>query len=83
MLQRLAGVGRLRHAPPMPARPPHDRRRAEAEGRRGERLAGWWLRLKGGRILDRRVRTPAGEVDIVARKGTLVAFVEVGFNPAS
>ena len=54
-----------------------DRRAAEAAGRRGERIAGWWLRLKGWRILDRRVRTPAGEVDIVARRGSLVAFVEV------
>ncbi|WP_174298572.1 YraN family protein [Sphingomonas bacterium] len=56
---------------------PRDRRVAEGAGRRGERLAGWWLRLKGWHILDRRVRTPAGEVDIVARKGSLVAFVEV------
>ena len=54
-----------------------DRRVAEASGRRGERLAGWWLRLKGWSILDRRVRTPAGEVDIVARRGNLIAFVEV------
>ena len=54
-----------------------DRRVAEEAGRRGERLAGWWLRLKGWRILDRRVRTPAGEVDLVARRGNLVAFVEV------
>lgn len=50
---------------------------AENAGRRGERLAGWWLRLKGWTILDRRVRTPAGEVDLVARRGNLVAFVEV------
>lgn len=35
------------------------------------------MRLKGWRILDRRVRTPAGEVDLVARRGNLVAFVEV------
>lgn len=56
---------------------PRDRRAAEASGRRGERIAGWWLRLKGWRILDRRVRTPAGEVDLVARKGNLIAFVEV------
>ncbi len=62
--------------PPRPRRP-EARREAEAAGRRGERLAGWWLRLKGWRILDRRVRTPAGEVDLVARKGNLVAFVEV------
>jgi putative endonuclease len=54
-----------------------NRQAAEASGRRGERLAGWWLRLKGWRILDRRVRTPAGEVDLVARKGNLVAFIEV------
>lgn len=53
------------------------RQAAEAAGRRGERLAGWWLRLKGWRVLDRRVRTPAGEVDLVARKGDLIAFVEV------
>lgn len=57
--------------------PTRDRRLAEAAGRRGERLAGWWLRLKGWRILDRRVRTPAGEVDIVAKRGALIAFVEV------
>jgi len=54
-----------------------DRRRAETAGRRGERLASWWLRLHGWEILARRVRTPAGEVDLVARKDRLVAFVEV------
>lgn len=54
-----------------------DRRAAEASGRRGERIAGWWLRLKGWRVIDRRVRTPVGEVDLVARRGNLVAFVEV------
>ncbi|MET5012204.1 YraN family protein, partial [Burkholderia pseudomallei] len=58
-------------------RPLRDRRQAEATGRRGERLAAWWLRLKGWTILDRRVRTPAGEVDLIARRGSLVAFVEV------
>ncbi|MBI0476812.1 YraN family protein [Sphingomonas sp. MA1305] len=60
-----------------PRRPTAERRAAEAAGRRGERLAAWWLRLKGWRILDRRVRTPAGEVDLVARRGALIAFVEV------
>ncbi|RDE06689.1 YraN family protein [Sphingomonas aracearum] len=59
---------------PLPAR---DRRMAEAAGRRGERLAAWWLRLKGWTILDRRVRTKDGEVDLVARKDNLVSFVEV------
>ena len=53
--------------------------RAERErlGRRGETLAAWYLRLKGWRILARRVKTPRGEVDLVARRGRTVAFVEV------
>lgn len=54
-----------------------DRAAAEAQGRRAERVAGWWLRLKGWRILARRVRTPAGEVDLIAKRGKLIAFVEV------
>ena len=49
----------------------------EARGRRGEWLAAWYLRLKGWRILASRVKTPRGEVDLVARRGRLVAFVEV------
>lgn len=53
------------------------RRVAEQRGRQGERIAGWWLRLKGWSILARRVRTPAGEVDIIARRGAMVAFIEV------
>jgi len=58
--------------PPTPAR-----LAAEKRGRQGERIAAWWLRLKGWTILARRVRTPAGEVDLIARRGALVAFVEV------
>ncbi|HEY0115720.1 MAG TPA: YraN family protein [Allosphingosinicella sp.] len=54
-----------------------DRRAAETRGRDGEARAAWFLRAKGWRILDQRVRTPAGEVDLVARRGKLVAFVEV------
>lgn len=53
------------------------RQAAEARGRRAERFAATWLRLKGWRILAARVKTPAGEVDLVARRGNLVAFVEV------
>ncbi len=53
------------------------RERAERRGRRGETLAAWYLRLKGWRILARRVKTPRGEVDLVARRGRTTAFVEV------
>ena len=63
---------------PPPARPPApSRRAAEQRGRQGERIAGWWLRLKGWSILARRVRTPVGEIDLIARRGAMVAFVEV------
>jgi putative endonuclease len=53
------------------------RQEAEQRGRRAENLACWLLRLKGWRILARRVRVPGGEVDIVARRGRTLAFVEV------
>ena len=49
----------------------------EARGRRGETLAAWYLRLKGWRILARRVKTPRGEIDLIARRGAVVAFIEV------
>ena len=53
------------------------RQRAERGGRRAEFIASWWLRLHGWRILARRARTPLGEVDLVAKKGRMIAFVEV------
>ncbi|WP_225773486.1 YraN family protein [Inquilinus sp. Marseille-Q2685] len=57
------------------------RRRAEAFGLRAERAAAWLLRAKGWRILARRLKTPLGEIDIVARRGRTVAFVEVKARP--
>ena len=53
------------------------RPQAAKRGRGAETLACWYLRLKGWRILARRARVPGGEVDIVARRGRTVAFVEV------
>jgi putative endonuclease len=50
---------------------------AERWGRRGEGFAAWWLRLRGWRIVDRRVKTPRGEVDLIARRGRTVLFLEV------
>lgn len=54
-----------------------NRRQAERRGRGAETLACWYLRLKGWQILARRARVPGGEVDIVARRGRTLAFVEV------
>jgi putative endonuclease len=53
------------------------RQQAEARGRRGEAIAAWWLRLQGWRIVGERVKTPRGEVDLIARRGKTVAFIEV------
>ena len=54
-----------------------NRQAAEKRGRGAETLACWYLRLHGWRILARRARVPGGEVDIVARRGRTLAFVEV------
>jgi putative endonuclease len=53
------------------------RQRAERGGRRAEAVAALWLQLKGWTILARRARTPVGEIDLVARRGGTLAFVEV------
>ncbi len=54
-----------------------DRRRAEKRGHRAERVASILLLLKGYTILARRARTPSGEIDLVAQRGNIIAFVEV------
>lgn len=54
--------------------PPDPRRRT---ARRGEELAARWLRLKGYAIEARNWRCAAGEIDIVARDGETLVFVEV------
>ena len=53
------------------------RQAAERRGRKGEWFAALWLRLQGWRVVARRVKTPRGEVDLIARRGRTVAFVEV------
>ena len=55
----------------------HDRRRSERQGRAAELMALWALRLKGWRLLARRYRTHAGEVDLIMRRGEVTAFIEV------
>jgi putative endonuclease len=53
------------------------RRSREAWGRLAEALAAWSLRLHGYRVVARRYRTPLGEIDLIARRGRLLIFVEV------
>ncbi|HET9948667.1 MAG TPA: YraN family protein [Longimicrobiales bacterium] len=58
-------------SPHPPQHPPH------ALGRRGEARAAAYLERHGWTILARNYRFGRREVDLVARKGSLVAFVEV------
>ncbi|MEO1113877.1 MAG: YraN family protein [Pseudomonadota bacterium] len=59
-------------------RPPSEtRRKAHALGLSAESRAAWYLRLTGWRILKRRYKTKAGEIDLIAKKRKTVAFVEV------
>lgn len=53
------------------------RRSAEKRGRSAETLAEIALRLTGYAIMARRFRTKAGEIDLIARRGETIAFVEV------
>ena len=53
------------------------RNAADRRGRSAETIAAWWLRLHGYAILARRARVPGGEVDLVARRGRTLVFVEV------
>jgi putative endonuclease len=54
------------------------RRSAESRGRSSETLAALLLQLKLYRILGRRVRTHAGEIDLIARsRSGVLCFIEV------
>lgn len=65
------------------SKPAPERLRAERAGRRAETLAALYLRLKRFSILSRRLKTPVGEIDIVARRGTLLVFAEVKHRKSS
>ena len=54
-----------------------EKRGAEQRGRAAESVAAWLLRFKGYRIIARRAKTPVGEIDLIVRRGNLVAAVEV------
>lgn len=55
-----------------------DRASAELRGHSSESWAALWLRLKGYRILARRLKTRAGEIDLVAAAPFgPVCFIEV------
>ena len=57
-----------------------DRRQAERRGHFAECIAGWWLQLSGYRILARRWRGAAGEIDLIVKRRRQLVFVEVKYR---
>src|SRR5438128_6043589 len=72
----MSRTARRRSAPPRP-----ERRSAERRGRVAELMCRWHLRLRGWRIVARGWRCPSGEIDILARRGRVLAVVEVKQRP--
>ncbi len=56
---------------------PRKTRTGHAKGLDAERMAAFYLRLKFYRIMAVRFKTPVGEIDLIARRGNTIAFVEV------
>ena len=50
---------------------------ARRSGRRAEIFCALWLMAKGYRILGFRLKTPQGEIDLLAQKGGVIVVVEV------
>jgi putative endonuclease len=55
----------------------NERQRRHRKGLVAEHLAAWHLRLRGWRIVAQRFKTPVGEIDLIARRGKQLAFIEV------
>src|SRR5690349_3691057 len=72
-------IGRMRRrVTAQPAfEPSPERRAAFRRGLSAESRAAILLRLKGYRILARRWQSAVGEIDLVAKRGKLLVFVEV------
>src|SRR5438270_13943961 len=68
----MRAAARRRAIPPNP-----ERLKAERRGRLAEFLCRWHLRLRGWHIVASHWRCPAGEIDILARRGRVLAIIEV------
>lgn len=50
-------------------------------GLKGEELAENYLKQKGYTLLEKRFRSRHGEVDLIAKRGNLLYFIEVKYRP--
>lgn len=53
------------------------RHEAQRRGRWAEMLVAWRLRFAGYRVVARNYRSPVGEIDLIARRGRTLVFVEI------
>ncbi len=56
---------------------------AYRRGHIAEILSAIWLTCKGYRVLKRRYKSPWGEIDLIARRGSTLVFVEVKARPGT
>lgn len=61
----------------------HKRQKAEKQGRAAENRTLWLYRLTGWRLLDRRYKSPYGEIDLVMRRGESLLLIEVKFRQSA
>ncbi len=71
-----------RSEPPRSDRASVDRQERYRQGQWAEYIAAAYLISKGHRILARRLKTPVGEIDLIAIRGRRVAFIEVKRRPS-
>ena len=57
------------------------KKKAYARGHQGETLAALYLVMKGYRVLEKRYKTPVGEIDLITQRGDDIVFIEVKARP--
>jgi len=57
--------------------PSSPKKRAYLKGQWSEAIAAFYLKLKGYEILEKRFKTPVGEIDLLARKAKTLVAIEV------
>lgn len=56
------------------------KKKVYVSGLLAEKFAGLYMNARGYRIFERRYKTPGGEIDLIAKRGRHVAFVEVKYR---
>lgn len=62
--------------------PKHSRQDAYTLGLRAEQLASFLLFFKGYKVIAKRWPSPVGEIDLIARRGHTLVFIEVKARPS-